>query len=203
MPDTKTIHEVFEIENLRVLEAMNNPTRLQILNQLTQPRSVKEVAEALDLPPTRLYYHVNALEKVGVIRVVGTRKVGAILEKQYQVVSTHFRPGPKIVEGIDDFPWAAGVIVGAVLDGARLDAERSLSEHLAAVAAGGGINQLHGTLGRTIGSMTAEKATEFAHRVEEIAIEMANGEPDDSEGNEYAFSFVFFPMAAPIRGFGS
>lgn len=199
MSDKRIIDEVFEIEDLRILEALNNPTRLLILGQLTQPHSVKEVAEALGMPPTRLYYHVNALEKVGVVRVVDTRKVGAILEKKYQIVSTNFRPGPKIIEGIDDFEWAAGVMVGAVIDGARLDAERSLSDHLKNVASGAAIDDLHGTLGRAIGSMTAEAATEFARRVEEIAMEMSKDDPDRS-GNEddYAFSFVFFPMAAPL-----
>ncbi len=62
--------DVMDVEDLRVLEAMNNPLRLKILNQLTEPRSVKEVADVLHLLPTRLYYHINALERVGVVRVV-------------------------------------------------------------------------------------------------------------------------------------
>ncbi len=195
--------DVFEIEDLRVLEAMNNPTRLRILNRLTEPHSVKEVAAALDLPTTRLYYHVNALERVGVIRVVQTRKVGAMMEKLYQVAATHFRPGPGIVEGIDDFEWAADVIAGSILDGARLDTVNALSRHLADVKAGATMEELDGTLGRTIGSMTADTAAEFARRIEALAVEMSTGDTNDSEGAEYAFTFVFFPMSSPMRGIGS
>lgn len=203
MNSTKAIDDVFEIEDLRVLEAMNNPTRLRILTQLTQPHSVKEVAKVLQLPPTRLYYHVNALEKVGVIRVVETRKVGAMVEKLYQVVATHFRPGPKIADGIEDFEWAADVMAGAVLDGARLDAISALSSHLSDVSSGASIEDLPGTLGRSLGSMTAKKAAEFVQRLEELAVEMAPGDVDDAEAEEYAFSFVFFRMSAPVRGAGS
>lgn len=201
MSKTEAREDVFEIEDLRMLEAMNNPTRLRILNQLTSPHSVKEVAQALHLPPTRLYYHVNAMERFGLIRVVETRKVGALQEKLYQVVSTHFRPGAKIVEGVEDFDWAAGVMAGAILDGARLDAVRALSTHLANVSSGASIDEMDGSLGRTIGSMTAEAASEFAKKVEKLAIEMSAGDEDDRDGEEYAFSYVFFPMSA--RGIGS
>jgi DNA-binding transcriptional ArsR family regulator len=203
MTNRHTPIDVMEVEDLRVLEAMNNPLRLKILSHLTEPRSVKEVAHALHLPPTRLYYHINALERFGVIRVVDTHKVGAIMEKVYQVVATHFRPGPGIAQGIEDYEWAAGVMAGTVLDGARLDAVSALSAHLANVSTGDPIDSLHGTLGRVIGSMTWDRADDFAKRVEDLAIEMSSGEYDDDEGDEYAFSFVFLRMSAPVRGIGS
>lgn len=193
--------ETLEIEDLRVLEVLNNSTRLRMLAQMVQPISVKELAAAMDVPVTRLYYHIKALEGVGVIRVADTRKVGPMVEKRYQVVATQFKASPKIAEGVEDFVWAAGVIAGTVLDGARLDAVRSLSGHLADVSAGTPFEAIVGTLGRSVGSMTREQALEFGERLEQLAYEMSDGEIDN--GVDFAFSFVFFPMASPIRGVSS
>jgi hypothetical protein len=93
-------------------------------------------------------------------------------------------------------------MAGTVLDGARLDAVNALSDHLANVSTGDPIDSLHGTLGRAIGSMTRDRADDFSKRVEELAMEMSSGEYGD-EGDEYAFSFVFLRMSAPVRGIGS
>ncbi|CAN5883492.1 hypothetical protein BH23ACT5_BH23ACT5_20100 [soil metagenome] len=58
------------IEDIRVLEVLNNPMRLQILHQLKEPRTVRELSEVLAVPVTRLYHHVNLLERADVIGVV-------------------------------------------------------------------------------------------------------------------------------------
>ena len=65
-----------EVEDTRVLEAFRNPTRVRLLRLLRDPYTVKGLAQRLDVPPTRLYHHVNVLEEVGLIEVVETRPAG-------------------------------------------------------------------------------------------------------------------------------
>jgi len=87
-PPPQPVKLIHDLETLRVL---TDPLRMRILSLLSQqPRTVKEVAQALEIPPTRLYYHFNLLEKHGLIRVTATRVVSGIIEKHYQVTAYEF-----------------------------------------------------------------------------------------------------------------
>src|SRR5690606_40765807 len=73
---------VHEIEDVLVLDKINHPLRLRMLYQLgDEARTVKVLAERLDVPVTRLYYHLDQLQSVGLIEVVDTRKSGARLQR--------------------------------------------------------------------------------------------------------------------------
>lgn len=192
------VDEVFEIEDLRVLELVNNPTRLRIFRHLAEPRTVKEVAEAMGVPVTRLYYHVGLLEEVGVIQAVETRKVGAMIEKLYQCVAGTFRPSAKLLEGSNDVGRVAKAAANAVISGARVDAEQGLFHHFEALAEGKERSEQYpGSISRTVRTMTREQARDFVAQLEEFVTEWGRDtdeeDPDDVE--EYAFSVVFFPLA--------
>ncbi|MBX6342634.1 MAG: helix-turn-helix transcriptional regulator [Thermomicrobiaceae bacterium] len=80
--------DVFVIRDLETLRAVSDPLRLRLFELLRGgPRTVKQLAAALDLPPTRLYYHVGQLEAHGLVRVVDTRVVSGIIEKRYQATA--------------------------------------------------------------------------------------------------------------------
>lgn len=82
----------FIINDLETLKVLADPLRLQIVELCTQaPRTVKQVASVLNLPPTKLYYHIKQLEERSLIRVVDTRIVSGIVEKQYQAAAFHYR----------------------------------------------------------------------------------------------------------------
>jgi DNA-binding transcriptional ArsR family regulator len=78
------------VEDVDMLKAMADPTRLAILAALMKTRhdlpvmSVKELAAELGQPQTKLYRHVRQLEAVGLIKVASTRMVSGILEQRYQ-----------------------------------------------------------------------------------------------------------------------
>ena len=87
-PEPQPVKVIRDLETLRVL---TDPLRMRILAALEkEPRTVKEVARLLDIPPTRLYYHMNLLEKHGIIRVVETRVVSGIIEKKYWLTAHNF-----------------------------------------------------------------------------------------------------------------
>ncbi|MFN8511837.1 MAG: helix-turn-helix domain-containing protein [Chloroflexia bacterium] len=66
-----------------------SPTlRLRLLEQLRrEPQTVKQLAAALDVAQTKLYYHIKLLEERELIRVVESRVVQGIIEKQYGVTA--------------------------------------------------------------------------------------------------------------------
>jgi len=78
------------VDNVDMLKAMADPTRMAILAALMKTRhdlpvmSVKELAAELGEPQTKLYRHVRQLEAAGLIKVASTRMVSGILEQRYQ-----------------------------------------------------------------------------------------------------------------------
>jgi len=74
------------------LKVFFDPMRARIIRTLAHdPCTVHDIAETLNVPFTRLYYHMNMLEKHGIIRVVETRNLsGAVEEKYYQVTARIF-----------------------------------------------------------------------------------------------------------------
>ena len=80
------------IDNLETLKVYFDPMRSQLMRTVAyNPRTVQEIAQELDVPFTRLYYHMNLLEKHGLIRVVETRNLsGAVEEKYYQISARSF-----------------------------------------------------------------------------------------------------------------
>jgi predicted ArsR family transcriptional regulator len=66
------------------LRALAHPLRLRILELFAEcPRTTKQVAGLLGEPPTRLYHHVNALERAGLLQLKETRANRGTVEKWY------------------------------------------------------------------------------------------------------------------------
>lgn len=90
-PELQEPAPTLEIRDLGALRAVADPRRKQIIDLLRRSdATVKELAAAMQVPPKSLYYHVNLLEKHGLIRVVSTRLVSGILEKRYRATAYLF-----------------------------------------------------------------------------------------------------------------
>jgi len=83
----KEIHRLTGLDQMKVLA---DPLRIRILELLCEERTAKQVAEILGQPPTRLYHHVAALERVGLIRLARTRQRRGATEKYYLAVARTF-----------------------------------------------------------------------------------------------------------------
>ena len=83
---------VREIDSVEELRALADPVRLAILSALDTRvpdgalpvMSVKELAQRLGEPQTKLYRHVKQLEAAGLIEVAATRMVSGITEQRYR-----------------------------------------------------------------------------------------------------------------------
>lgn len=77
---------------LEQVRALAHPLRLRLLELFArQARTAKQAAEVLGEPPTRLYHHVAALERAGLIRLKETRQNRGTTEKYFEA-SNPLRP---------------------------------------------------------------------------------------------------------------
>jgi len=121
--------EEMVIEDVETLKILADPGRIQIMRSFDQPRTVKEVADYLDRPATKLYYHVNMLEKHGIIQVIETNVVSGIIEKKYLVSAKSYRPAKELLSATEMDEHLEAVLT-AVFDTAKLDITTSIQAGL-------------------------------------------------------------------------
>jgi DNA-binding transcriptional ArsR family regulator len=92
MENTYSRDPVFMINDFETLKVLSDPLRIQILERLApKPQTVNQVAEGLGLASSRLYYHFKMLESHGLIKVVETRLVNNMIERDYWLVAEEIR----------------------------------------------------------------------------------------------------------------
>lgn len=83
--------EASTVNSLEQIKVMAHPLRMQLLEAFShKPMTTKQVAQLLAEQPTKLYHHVDALSRVGLIKLVRTRKKRGTVEKYYQTVARTF-----------------------------------------------------------------------------------------------------------------
>src|SRR5262245_21298058 len=91
-PRTKLASATTAAERRRAtqeLRALAHPLRLRLLEHFAQgPTTTMQVAAKMGEPPTRLYHHVNALERAGLLKLRSTRPNRGTTEKYYEVTRT-------------------------------------------------------------------------------------------------------------------
>jgi DNA-binding transcriptional ArsR family regulator len=111
------------VTDLAQVRALADPLRLRILGALARmPRTTKQVADLLGEKPTKLYHHVEALERVGLIRLTETRPNRGTVEKYYRAVAAQFQVA---ASALSPDPGAGGelgaeeAMLTTILDAAR------------------------------------------------------------------------------------
>src|SRR5436190_12423163 len=85
------------VPELAQMRALAHPLRLRIMELFAErPRTTKQVAELLGQPPTRLYHHVAALDRAGLLRLTETRKKRGTIERWYEAVARTLRTPPRL-----------------------------------------------------------------------------------------------------------
>lgn len=185
----------FQIRSLETLRVISEPLRLRIIEQLSdEPRTVKQLTAALDVTPTKLYYHMNLLELHGLIRITGTRLVSGIVEKQYQASAYQYRvdrallavapPGEEPAYGI--ITAMLGMVGDQIREGLRagqidLEPGAPLTRRL--------------VFGHTTGRLTAEQVEPFYQRLTELfrEFDLLAGDTDASVPR-YAMALTLYPV---------
>lgn len=83
--------DLYVITDLQQIKALADPLRQRILGAfVAEPRTTKQVATALGQPPTKLYHHVDLLERVGLLRLVETKPKRGTTERYLQAIANRF-----------------------------------------------------------------------------------------------------------------
>jgi len=102
------------------LRAVSDDQRQRILNLLVgAPLGAAEIASRLRVASTRVYYHLNLLEKNGLIRVVEERPAGRRVERIYRAVARWFRVDPRLIGGGKGVARARRAILAQAMDDFR------------------------------------------------------------------------------------
>ena len=182
-----------QVRDVAALKALADPLRLQILIELLDPRTVKEVAAVVGGSPTRLYYHVNILEKAGLIRVVSRRKVSGIEERRYRTVDS-WSLAPDMTASL-----VTEGIVKALMDVVRAEVELALLAKTDREIGEPGSPVVLFGLSRL--ALSLDEAAELQKRIESVLEEFgAEGPPGPGRRLHHALFAAYLPPAELKEG---
>jgi len=187
--------EEFIVSDLETLKVLADPLRLSILEYLGEQGTVKNIAEKINKPPTKLYYHFNLLEKHKLIQMVDTRIVSGIIEKHYQAsAKTYLLEHGLLSPGTEEFDEGLELTLSSIFGDARDDIRKSIvsgvidtSEH-AQEAKRLIINQ-----GRL--NLTEDQAQAFYERLMDLVSEFQNLNDDNVQTQAYKMLVMLHPSS--------
>jgi DNA-binding transcriptional ArsR family regulator len=91
------MQDVFYIEGVEQAVELLKPIRIELLKQMAEPRTCPELAEQFQDSPQKIYYHVKALEKAGLVEKVEERRVRGVVEGYYQAKARSYWLAPNLV----------------------------------------------------------------------------------------------------------
>ena len=183
--------ETLVIKDAATLRALAEPMRMQILMELAAgPKTVKEVAGALEVGTTRLYYHFKILEKAKLIRVSGRRMISGIEERTYAATASSWVPAPEFSSKL-----AESGIVEALLEVVGSELEIALEAQGSMPL--GDVTSPVPVMGFTRLALAEENVAEFQRRIESIMLEFGEvGRPPEGTRIYHAF---FAGYQAPVE----
>lgn len=89
----------FEIETGEQLRAISDPLRRRLLEIFgDEALTTKQAAIVMNEKPTKLYHHVDLLERTGLIELVKTRQNRGTMEKYYRTVARKLSISRELIE---------------------------------------------------------------------------------------------------------
>lgn len=201
--ETFTQATEFVISDLDTLKVVADPLRLQIIELIfDHAHTVKQIGKKLKLPPSKLYYHINLLEKHGLIAVASTRVVSGIVEKSYQTAAQGIRVQRGLLSpGRPQQPAADGatILVDAILNDTRADIKENTASGLINLSGDDHPNSLR--ISRSTTRFTAAQALTFQERLKALLDEFKQHKEDPANDDEqvYALVLALYPTARGTR----
>jgi DNA-binding transcriptional ArsR family regulator len=200
MMEILKIDEEFIISDLDTLKVISDPFRLELMeaialeNEKGRLVTVKHLAQQFDKPPTKLYYHINLLEKHELIRVADTQIVSGIIEKHYQTsaqtisVDRHLFSKSEMDE--DEAIATLFDMLNALFDSSLNDIRKSIQvvkkelvqPKIDIEREDSPLRSLHLSWEKSYLSET--QATEFHRRLKDLVHEFEDMEVQDERGND-------------------
>lgn len=188
------------ISDVETLKALSDPLRIQILEAMvrapSEPWTVKQIAKALGVGPTKLYHHIKILEDRELVRPVHQKLVRGIVETTYQIAQLSLRLDRRLIAGNeDDVRSTRAEALTMVFDLARRDIESALSAGLVPLDPGADTSRPF-LLNRTLLRVAPERAPDLRNRLMAVIAEFA--EDDNSKAAVPLGLFIaLHPMPSP------
>ena len=91
------MQDVFYIEEIEQATALLKPMRVEILRRLDEPRTCPQLAGFFGESAQKIYYHIKALEQVGLVEKTDERRVRGAVEGHYQAAAKSYWLAPSLV----------------------------------------------------------------------------------------------------------
>ena len=177
------------------LRALAHPLRLRMMELFAEsPKTTKQVAGLLGQPPTRLYHHVAALERAGLLVLTETRPNRGAVEKWYTGVAERIQSGVRQ-------KGAAGraarrAVAATVLEQARQELlaippgakEAALLTRLVVVASSAEIPAIRAWLFDAVSRLRTE-----------FELDAKASAPSDEQCERWALTLAFAPVRPPAE----
>lgn len=88
------MQQTMKLTTIDEIKAYSDPYRLKIIAFLKNNReeaTVKQIADFFEEVPSKVYYHVKKLERVGIVKLVKTEEIKGIIAKYYSLTAHDFR----------------------------------------------------------------------------------------------------------------
>ena len=202
----------FVVKDAATLKVAFDPLRRRMLELVRgQASSAKELAAALQVSQTRLYYHLNLLEQHGLIAVAETRLVSGITEKRYRATAYRLTIDKALIGPGEDGNDALEAYVSVVLDQVRGEINRSIDAGLIDLerTRDDAFRPRSLVLGRKWLRLRPEQLAEFSRRYwalledfDDISgVDNSTLAPgSETAGDAYEWLVAFYPTLSPDAG---
>ena len=194
------------ISDVETLKALSDPVRLRILETMVtaadEAWTVKRLAAAMGVGPTKLYHHVNILEEREFIRVAGTRVVSGIIETSYRLVQLSVRLDRALLTGSgDDVRSSVHDVMAVIFDSVRDEIEQGLRSGL---VTGGEDDPLRELLIRGLTRIHPDRAAELRERLRGLIAEYDTATHAKAEPGSVPFGYLIalYPFPEPRTTYG-
>jgi hypothetical protein len=190
----KPQQEAYTLKNLEQVKVLADPLRIRVLEAFCQERTTKQVAELLGEKATKLYHHVDALARVGLIALSRTRQNRGTVEKYYLAVARTFRTDSRVfqpkLKGGSEKSAALRQVLSTFFD--------TTSAELAALIERGddavkGIEE-EGIVSFLELRGSKAQLSELRSKLKALVAELTAESDDDTVEGRYRFTLAYYPL---------
>lgn len=186
------------LKDLKQIKVFAHPLRARLVEVFAEkPRTAKQAAEIIGQKPTKLYHHVEALERVGLIILVRTQKKRGTLEKYYRTVARRFAIDSSIFDMKSNKKGMLGdfrAMFANMLNNTMREINESISSRLISP----GKEEQQAILARKRIRTTSGDIKKIDKKIQKLLSDFVAA--NDKKGNvEYVLTLVFYPVAKKKR----
>lgn len=92
------MQDIYLIETLEQLRCISDPLRIEIIHLIGEkPLTSQMIGEKLNIPRSKIHYHLKELEKHGFVKIAKTEQVRNFIQIYYEPISKAIMTSPEIL----------------------------------------------------------------------------------------------------------